>query len=51
MYEEVFGEGLCWLNPTEFIEMTWREDQAYILDRETLRIKSQFSMREYWPSV
>ena len=23
MDEEVFGEGICWLNPTEFIEMTW----------------------------
>ena len=39
MDEEVFGEGICWLNPTEFIEMTWKEDLAYILDRDTLKVK------------
>ena len=51
MDEEVFGEGICWLNPTEFIEMTWKEDLVYILDRDTLKVKRQFSMGEYWPSV
>ena len=51
MSESVFGEGICWLNPTEFIEMTWHDDEGYILDRDTLKVKNQFSMKEYWPGV
>ena len=51
MDDAVFGEGICWLNQNEFIEMTWQEDIAYILDRETLKPKRQFKMSEYWPGV
>ena len=51
MDEAVFGEGICWLNSEEFIEMTWQEDIAYILDRETLKPKRQFAMSSVWPGV
>lgn len=51
MDEHVFGEGICWLNDHEFIEMTWMEDIIYILDRDTLIPNRQISMREYWPGV
>ena len=33
MDDRVFGEGICKLNDEEFIEMTWKEDVVYILDR------------------
>ena len=51
MDDRVFGEGICKLNDEEFIEMTWKEDVVYILDRKTLKPKREFIMSEYWPGV
>ena len=51
MDDRVFGEGICKLNDEEFIEMTWKEDVVYILDRKTLKPKREFIMSEYWSGV
>ena len=43
-----FGEGISYLDENSFIEMTWKDGNAHILNRDDLTVRQTMPL---WPGV